>query len=1039
MKPVRPETAAAAERLFGIRAGAKASEWLGISDSVMDEGTIVAALRARLEAVNRDSSVSGAVGDELRDQLHAAAEAVLAPDGPIQADEVRPVEVVPRASSPASPSGMGGVSSGGGVGGGTQPDPLMIAIREILASEGGFTPLASMRLAQLAKLNGLAVQEVIDLAKQQGGNRAAGVAAAPTARPTQPPAARPVGQAAGPRAVRPEGRPVENAPARSSHTVVRSVAKEEAKSGDASRTSRASDFNDFATAEAEAEQWNRRLKTAVVGGGIGLAALAVGLIVLGLLLSKPPQPPVPGGGAAGAGAAVTAGNSTQAPIAAAPTATATPTDTKPVGSSTTEPKATAPVAKPVDVLAQEKSWNDLLRELAACNEAARMDARRGSELFGEIAPQMATAWTATEPSGLVAATSGIVDLAYAVADDAEAAERFMSALPANSAVATPTADEIPKLVFGAGVMARLAREVDLPVAMMSRVQARLAVVLGDGFSSRELSFEAGARASLARLIPRLLPLPDSAVDLAGDAGDRWRAWSRGVTAIEGDGTPARDAVVLRALGLLLTDAPDPATNRGVHESIGVLTTAVLWRKGSAARTVLLDWLAAPMIASSDLHAVTAAIAMHSAAEGIDTSMILPVAASESQRAELRERYATVWGLAGDTGRAGVFEEWSKLGESIIDAEPDTNPLIVLSQAVLLARLNASAALLWSGESGAIPADLMVLDVAAAKQVTALDPNMGKIILVGGGDEAWAVQYLKVGENIPRRRELLGLYSAEPDPLSAAVLVKEACRGTPIEVRNAAQELVRRYSTSVEIVNALLNLAPLMPATRDVSDLVRDVTLTQLPPVRSTSWRVAVRRALVERLLQRVAEAGEFAAVETFAASLAGALETDPLTRQIEMVPVDGVDPMVVPEDEMPEAAPPKEVEQVVTSGPAPGDPNALEMLAMRRHVALERQARAVIPSGKEPKTVAEVTASMKARLVIASGPVQAFAARQFGSAELLGFIIVAERPSRAEQAGAILENMHEARTSARHVFEQIYAAERAMTRLWRLRFSENAR
>ncbi len=873
MNDLSTEAARAAESLLGASSHSEALAWLGLAENGLSEAVVLQALRERLAIVNASEGLSVEVQDELRERLHGSAGEILADvlkrDAvPVARGSVLPTQGQP---SPGSSPTAAGVAD--------QRAQLEIAIRHILAGEGGFTPLAVMRLAQLAKLHGIDPDSMTALAKQVVGASSG----APAGRGNSPRHEGPRGGGISITRRTDEGREALRAKPR----------------GEPAPTP------EFAAAEVEAERWNRKLRTAIIGGGVGLAALAVGLAVLAMLLAEPPAPTTPATPVNSA----TGEGGTEIPLAAERAdAPRTVAEAPPQTPDLTPESAAAPATDPQGEMAT-LTWTDLIREVRTSSAEARSDAQQAALRAEPAIQRMGGEWTKAEPGGVVAATTAIVELAYSVAGDVEAARRLVSALSTPPRATLPADDEILRTVFSAGVLSRLAREADLPPPLDAMIRSELRAALGERVSASELAFDSGARTAIARMVSTLIPAGESAGEVPGRAAARWRSWAASVAAIEGPGSPAFEGVLLRALTALIVDAPDPATNRGTYESIGELATTVSWRKGAPARESLLAWMGDLRVAASDLHALTAAVATRSAAEGVDTSMILPLAADLASRANLRERFATVWGIGTETGRAEVFAEWVRVSGPYVDIERDSNPLIALSQAVILARLNAAAAMLWSGESGAVSADITLLDTAAARQVTALDPNMGKIVLVGGGDEAWAVQYLKVGENIPIRRELLAKFTAEPDPLSAAVLVREACRGAPVEVRTAAQELVRRYSTSVPVMNALLDIAPLMPATRDVSDLVRDVTLTQMPSVRSSSWRFAVRRALVERLMQRVAEAGEFAAVETFAASLAGAMEDDPLTRSAAGdVPVPAADSGVAPSE--PDEGP-------VTTTPAP--------------------------------------------------------------------------------------------------------------------------
>jgi hypothetical protein len=96
------------------------------------------------------------------------------------------------------------------------------------------------------------------------------------------------------------------------------------------------------------------------------------------------------------------------------------------------------------------------------------------------------------------------------------------------------------------------------------------------------------------------------------------------------------------------------------------------------------------------------------------------------------------------------------------------------------------------------------------------------------------------------------------------------------------------------------------------------------------------------------------------------------------------------------------------------------------------QARALVPNDAAPVRLDEIERRRAGRLMVATGPIQQFAAEQVTCAELVAFIVTARVPARAAEAKTIIDEMHAARNSAQHIFTQILACERAMTRLWLL-------
>jgi len=104
----------------------------------------------------------------------------------------------------------------------------------------------------------------------------------------------------------------------------------------------------------------------------------------------------------------------------------------------------------------------------------------------------------------------------------------------------------------------------------------------------------------------------------------------------------------------------------------------------------------------------------------------------------------------------------------------------------------------------------------------------------------------------------------------------------------------------------------------------------------------------------------------------------------------------------------------------------------------QRQAEALVATGREPMGLAEIATRRSARLKVANGLVQHFAAEQVNTCELMGFVLVAEDPSRIGAVVTVLEGLGEARRKAVHIFEQVEAAERARLLLWLARYGEQS-
>jgi hypothetical protein len=96
----------------------------------------------------------------------------------------------------------------------------------------------------------------------------------------------------------------------------------------------------------------------------------------------------------------------------------------------------------------------------------------------------------------------------------------------------------------------------------------------------------------------------------------------------------------------------------------------------------------------------------------------------------------------------------------------------------------------------------------------------------------------------------------------------------------------------------------------------------------------------------------------------------------------------------------------------------------------------MVPSSAAALRLDQVERRRAGRLSLARGPVEAFAAEQASLCELMGYVLACEKPSQAEPARRIVEQLIADRREARDILEQLKAAERAMLRLWLMRLEQ---
>jgi hypothetical protein len=962
------------ERFLGLGASLENPlTLLGLAPEAANEAGIIAALQRQLTRVGSNPDALTPEADEVRLALHAAAARLLDPMSRRQ---------ILAGASPAADTRSGAAPAAAGRVDAPAPGemPVEAAMLMTMGAMGGWNRRSMRRVALVARSYGLGAQQTADTIRALMSHPAAppGSVAAPVPRI---------------RASAVLGRPAALAST--------------APGSDSTPSPQAASPDPFAPAPEEIDPGQRSVKAMLLFGGAGIVGITAIVILAAALLSgdKPASAPPP----------------SSQPLAATPP----PSEHQLFPA---RPKESAPNVQPIGAASPRiGDWNDQLRAMSACVAGLDIDAAAAADKFESVYNEMARKWGEASPDGVVAGVDRIVEFLYHASTHSEVAARAIGVITDGAGALRAGADLTPSQVlaapWSAGVLARLSRERDLPASVRQRVQEALSDCFPGSSGPGDTTFRSGAVAALS-LVPSRLAKPVGKPD-AKEAEACWKAWIAALAAIDGRQSPLFTRTVLVALDYLLTQAAEPTQDRTIFDAIGRLTTALPWRKDDESRRWLLRWFDSPAVTAGDLYALTAALATQSGAEGVDSSMVLSTGAGESQRAELRDRYAAVWGLTAGQTRDALVQEWAKaVREAITPPPPDPEKTAVdaLERAVTLARLNQAATLIWSGDTPAVPGLLEPYK----RPTPAPNPNAPvnyqfqlKVTLLayggGGRDPSWLVKYCAAGHNIPARRALLAQMNRAPDPAEADILIEEACRGSPAQLRAEARAIVLNYKDNAAIINSMLEFAPMVPITQDDNELIEQVANTNLPSLKDPAWRVAVRRALVERLCEVLAGQGELARVEDLADALGHAYEQ----------------PTPKPADS--ESGPPP---LPVTSRKAPAVP--LESAAMTLRARWQREAELLVASGREPLSLAQIEARRSARVRLAVGRIQELAGEQVNVCELMSYVVTAEQPARSGDAAAALDELTQARRRSKHVFEQIEAGERARLRLWLIRFGEGS-
>ncbi len=636
--------------------------------------------------------------------------------------------------------------------------------------------------------------------------------------------------------------------------------------------------------------------------------------------------------------------------------------------------------------------------------------------------ELSLAWIRATPDQLAAAQNAVVDILYRLGSAPEGVNAITHAL---RALDEPLVRPVPAVsvipaAWSAGLAARLTRERDLPASIAREVQRVLLSPHLRGLSSSGADFSGGGTALLSSLIDPLLPEVDIAkAEDPALVRTRWHAWSECAAALP-LATPEKDRLLTTALDALLKRAPEPTRDRGTYDAIALLAARVSWSERGDSRRTLIDWFDAEDVSGADLNPITNAAVTLAKAPGTDISFILPSSAGEFQRTEIRDRFRLAWSIEDPVDRRAQSKDWADAARLELTRAQDGPAEIHFARAVLLSRLNEAAGAIWAGDIprlSDVNRDLDRLASAANAPSAGFVPN-AEPSEVGSAEDSWLVKYLAAQYNVPARRQLLAQYTpgdAKLRTAEAGVIINEAFRGAPAEVRILAGEVARRNAADPAFVNAMLEALPTVPLTTTNVELIAEAVATRLPGAKDPSWRLAARRALVERLLQLAAGAGRARAMDEISDLFAETYHHR--ARHAGATPKLTANPPADPT--APEAAAP----------PSPPAEASAQLLRQQWQTEAARRT----PTGREPTTLAQLDSSRSARRRLASGRVQQFAAEQVSLAELMGYVVASERPAKRDKVSAILDSLAGSRRSARHISVQLEAAEEAMLRLWLIR------
>jgi len=613
------------------------------------------------------------------------------------------------------------------------------------------------------------------------------------------------------------------------------------------------------------------------------------------------------------------------------------------------------------------------------------------------------------------------------------------------------ASGVLRAVWSAGATCRLTRDDDLSNA----VQSELASVMSMLKSACDApappggdrsSFWHGAAVALIAAGEKLTP-----VGVQGEQPlllDAWAGWVEALRALRAVDSKAAADILECTLDDILVRGDDPTLHHVSHELITRLLGVMDWTPTGSGGVALIAWFDDPAVSDSDLAVITSWLIGQGAIQGIRLDMTLPsgaAGASPARRIELRDQYAMLLGLSPTSDRSHETDQWRTAAQEYLRTFPSNvrrTPEERLASAAQAARLNQAAAELWAQDTraasstirGASSENIASLVRQQVSGMKAFDAGALARAAGAGADGQWARAYLASMNNADLRVIQLNQLRNTGGPqgvTDADVLAEAAVFGSPMQVRRLAQRIVIEFAERPDVVHGLLEALPRAGRQPATSEMIEQVTGRRLPPSSDSDWTHAARKALVERIIELLQdrERAEIDALSDIIDS-AYAMQLRAF-RDAKVRSESEADPRIAPSK--PEQFQPLSADAESPEVPAANLPESSAAFAAALRAEMLSQARFFAEGSWTWTSLEELERRHAGRRTLARGTVQHFASEQVGLAEVMGYVVAAERSSRADQVRAIIDQMRRDRRSASHVFEQIEVAERAMLRLWAIR------
>lgn len=622
-------------------------------------------------------------------------------------------------------------------------------------------------------------------------------------------------------------------------------------------------------------------------------------------------------------------------------------------------------------------------------------------LFTQAASQGRRQWMQFDAANRERLRSVVVSVIYRLGNDPASAQSLVEAIDPDEGRSIAV-ESIPGRAWSLGMLAVILREPDLPPAARAAIERRWRRHVAVGQPPRAAEFDDAARFALREMIAPLV----RAIALEPKAPETWLAWLQCAASL--GGAPAVEPLALEAAGQVLADGPDLAASEPAGRVLAALFAAVRWRASAAGRSAMLSWWDDPRLSISDLAVVSAWLVSSGAVPGLDDSFILPVSAGSGERAELRQRLAEAWKTGADAAAGSNRTEvadWVAQAQRLLAEPIAASSEELLVQTIRAAYQQTAAVLVWSGR-GEEAADLVRESDShiAAMRLAANQPAPGPAVRSNPtADGRWAVRVFRARHLNDRTGvvELLNTLPvespADAGPIDAAILADLALGHFWRDVRLPALNVVAESYPQGPTV--LLALADRMIPDRsdgDLSQAIERITGEDLPEPRSDQWYAAARLALLRHV-----------------ANLRGLLSSD--------AAIDALSALL---------------SEVYRSRLSQSPAERLEPAEAARLIAEQWMdvGRPMQPIAPLPAPLEQIAHRASLRAALADDPIGRFHAWQIAGLEASCYVAAAERPAAREALAKLLDETTRDLALTRTATEQLLIAERAMLRVWILRF-----